>query len=107
MNKMFGGMGNMLKQAQQLQVQMKKVQEELADKVVEASSGGGMVTVQANGRQEILFVKIDPEVLRQEDADMLQDLIVAAVNQAIKQSQEMMQAEMSKLTGGLAIPGLM
>ncbi|HBQ21373.1 MAG: nucleoid-associated protein, YbaB/EbfC family [Deltaproteobacteria bacterium GWA2_38_16] len=106
MNKLFGGMGGMLKQAQEFQTKMKKIQEELADKTIEASSGGGMVTVKANGRQEILSVTIDPEVLKQNDKDMLQDLIVAATNEALKQSQDLMQSEIGKLTGGFNIPGL-
>src|SRR3989338_2748624 len=106
MNKLFGGMGGMLKQAQEFQTKLKKIQEELADKTIEASSGGGMVTVKANGRQEILSVTIDPEVLKQNDKDMLQDLIVAATNEALKQSQDLMQSEIGKLTGGFNIPGL-
>lgn len=106
MNKLFGNMGNMMKQAQYLQTQMKKAQEELAEKTLEVSSGGGMVTITINGRQEILSIRIDPEVIKQPDLDMLQDLIVAAANEALRQSQEMMKSEMGKLTGGFNIPGL-
>ncbi len=101
------GMGKMLKQAQKLQANMLKVQEELAQKTVEASSGGGVVKVVANGRQQIVSLVIDKEVVDPEDVEMLQDLILAAVNEALAQSQEMVNAEMSKLTGGLNIPGLM
>jgi len=101
------GMGNMLKQAQKLQEKMLKLQEEMYDKTVEASSGGGMVRATANGRQQITALAIDREVVDPEDVEMLQDLIVAAVNDALSRSQEMMSAEMSKLTGGMNIPGLM
>ena len=100
------GMGNMMKQAQKLQSQMLKLQEELADKTVESSAGGGMVTVVANGRQQILSIKIENEVVDPEDVEMLQDLILAAVNDALAKAQEMVSAEMGKLTGGLNIPGL-
>lgn len=101
------GMGNMLKQAQKLQEKMLKLQEEMADKTVEASSGGGMVRATANGRQQITALAIEKEVVDPEDVEMLQDLIVAAVNDALSRSQEMMSAEMSRLTGGMNIPGLM
>lgn len=101
------GMGNMLKQAQKLQEKMLKLQEEMSDKTVEASSGGGMVRATANGRQQITALAIDREVVDPEDVEMLQDLIVAAVNDALSRAQEMMSAEMSKLTGGMNIPGLM
>ena len=96
----------MMKQAQKLQSQMLKLQEELAEKTVESSAGGGMVTVVANGRQQILSIKIENEVVDPEDVDMLQDLILAAVNDALTKAQEMVSAEMGKLTGGLNIPGL-
>ena len=101
------GMGNMMKQAQKLQSQMLKIQDELAAKTVEAASGGGMVKAVANGRQQILSIQIEKEVIDPEEVDMLQDLIIAAVNDALNKSQEMVSAEMSKLTGGLNIPGLM
>jgi hypothetical protein len=100
-------MGKMMKQAQQLQNKMAKLQEEMADKTVETSAGGGMVKVVANGRQEIVAISIEKEVVDPEDVEMLQDLIVAAVNDALSQSQQMVSEEMSKLTGGMNIPGLM
>jgi len=100
------GMGNMMKQAQQLQSKMMKLQEELAEKTVEGTAGGGMVKVVANGSQRIVSIQIEKEVIDPEDADMLQDLIAAAVNDALTKSQEMVSSEMSKLTGGLNIPGL-
>ncbi len=100
------GMANMMKQAQKLQSKMLQMQEELAQKTVEASAGGGMVKVVANGKQQIISVQIEKEVVDPEDVDMLQDLVQAAVNDALARSQEMANAEMSKLTGGLSIPGL-
>ena len=83
-----------------------QLQEEMAAKTVEGSSGGGMVNILMNGKQEILSVRIDPEVVNREDIEMLQDLMTAAVNEAIRKSHEMMQEEMKKITGGLSIPGL-
>ncbi|MBI5328304.1 MAG: YbaB/EbfC family nucleoid-associated protein [Deltaproteobacteria bacterium] len=103
---MHKGMGNILKQAKAMQEKMAEVQKELANKTVEFTSGGGMVTVAINGRQEILSIKIDQSVVSQNDIEMLQDLITAAVNGAIKRSQEMMTEEMGKVTAGLNIPGL-
>jgi DNA-binding YbaB/EbfC family protein len=103
---MTKGLGNILKQAQQMHAKIAQLQEEMAAKTVEGSSGGGMVNIMMNGKQEILSVRIDPEVVNREDIEMLQDLIVAAVNEAIRKSQEMMQEEMKKITGGLSIPGL-
>lgn len=100
------GLGGLMKQAQRMQAEMARIQEEAGTKTVEASSGGGMITVVANGRQEILSIRIDPEVVSPDDVDMLQDLVVAAVNEALRKAQEMMTEEMSKLTGGLNIPGL-
>ncbi len=100
------GMGNIMKQAQKLQSKMAKMQEELADKTVEATSGGGMVKVTANGRQQITSINIEQEVVDPDDVDMLQDLILAAVNDALDKSQEMVSSQMGKLTGGLNIPGL-
>jgi DNA-binding YbaB/EbfC family protein len=100
--------GNLMKQAQQMQERVKKLQEEAAGKTIEASSGGGMVTVVANGRQEILSIKIDPSVVDPNDLEMLQDLISAAVNEALRKSQDLMKEEMSKLTAGMGLPpGLM
>ncbi len=103
---MSKGFGNILKQAQQMHAKITQLQEEMAAKTVEASSGGGMVHVIINGKQEILSIRIDPEVVNREDVEMLQDLILAAVNEAIRKSQEMMTEEMKKITGGLSIPGL-
>ena len=100
------GMGNMMKQAQQLQSKMMKLQEELADRTVESSSGGGMVKVTANGRQQVLSIQIEKEVVDPDDVEMLRDLILAAVNDALAKAQEMVSSEMGKLTGGLNIPGL-
>ena len=100
-------MGNMMKQAQKLQAKMMKLQEELAEKTVEASSGGGMVRVVANGKQQIMGITIEKEVVDPEDVEMLQDLVAAAVNDALAKSQEMVSSQMSKLTGGMNIPGLM
>ncbi len=99
-------LGNIMKQAQKMQAQIAKVQEELADKTVEASAGGGMVTVVVNGKQEVLSIKIEPEVIDAQDTEMLQDLVVAAVNEGLRKSQEMVAEEMKKITGGLQIPGL-
>jgi DNA-binding YbaB/EbfC family protein len=99
-------MGSLMKQAQKIQAEMARVQEELSRKTVEASAGGGMVTVVANGKQEIMSVKIDPEVMKLGDIEMLQDLVLAAVNEALKKAQQMITEEMGKITGGLNIPGL-
>ena len=103
---MTKGLGNILKQAQQMHAKIAQLQEEMAGRTVEVSSGGGMVNVVMNGKQEVLSVRIDPEVVDKEDVEMLQDLIAAAVNEAIRKSQEMMTEEMKKITGGLSIPGL-
>ncbi|HDS16338.1 MAG TPA: YbaB/EbfC family nucleoid-associated protein [Proteobacteria bacterium] len=103
---MAKGMGNLMKQAQQMQARMAKMQEEVGKRQVEAAAGGGMVKVVANGRQEILSIVLEPAVVDPEDIEMLQDLILAAVNQALREAQAMMADEMSKLTGGLKIPGL-
>ncbi len=101
--KMFG---DMMRQAQVLQEKMQKIQEEAAGKTVEASSGGGMVSVTVNGRQEILGIRIDPEIVKSDDVEMLQDLIVAATNEGLKKAQALVADEMKGLTGGLQIPGL-
>ncbi len=100
-------MGDFLRQAEKLQMELKKTQEELAERTVEASAGGGMVTVVANGKQEIVSIKIDPEVVNRDDVEMLEDLIVAAVNEARGRAQELMMTELAKITGGMNIPGLM
>lgn len=99
------GMGNVMKQAQKLQAKMLKMQEELADKTVETTAGGGMIKVVANGRQQVLSITIDPEVVDPEDVEMLQDLVLAAVNDALTKAQEMVASEMGKITGGMNIPG--
>jgi DNA-binding YbaB/EbfC family protein len=104
MNK--GGMGNMMKQVQKMQEKMAQLQEELESAEVEGSSGGGMVKVVANGKGEISNITIDPEVVDKEEIEMLQDLIVAAINQVKQKSQELQAEQMSGLTGGLNIPGL-
>lgn len=103
---MKGGMSNLVKQAQQMQERMQKMQEEMAHKTVDASVGGGMVTVVANGRSEVISVKIDPAAIDPDDTEMLEDLVLAGVNEALRKAQEMMAGEMSKLTGGMKIPGL-
>lgn len=99
-------MGNLMKQAQQFQAKMAKLQEELGEKTVEASAGGGMVSVVANGRQEIISISIETEVIDPEDAEMLQDLILAAVNDALSRAKNMMNEEMGKLTQGLNLPNV-
>jgi hypothetical protein len=103
---MAKGMGNMMKQAQKLQSKIFKLQEELADRTVETTVGGGMVKAVANGKQELLSIKIDPEVVDPNDVQMLEDLIVAAVNDVLKKAQELVSEEMTKLTGGFKIPGM-
>jgi len=99
--------GNIMKQAKKMQEKIASIQAELESKTVEATAGGGIVTVVVNGKFERLSLKIDKEVVNPEDADMLQDLIMAAVNEGIRKAQEMATAEMSKITGGFNIPGLM
>ncbi|MGI6488286.1 MAG: YbaB/EbfC family nucleoid-associated protein [Syntrophothermaceae bacterium] len=105
----FGGMGNlgkMMKQAQKMQRDMAKMQEELKDKEVEASAGGGAVTVKVTGKQELISITISPEVVDADDIEMLQDLVLAAVNEGLNQSRELAKQEMLKITGGIEIPGL-
>ncbi len=101
------GMGNMLKQAQKLQAKMVKLQEELAEKTVETTAGGGMIKVVANGRQQVVSIAIEKDVVDPEDVEMLQDLVLAAVNDALTKAQEMVAAEMGKVTGGFNLPGFM
>lgn len=103
---MAKGLGNIMKQAQQMQAKIARVQQELELKEVEATAGGGMVTARANGKQQILELKIEKDVVDPEDIEMLQDLVLAAVNEAVKKSQDMIQEEMSKVTGGMNLPGL-
>jgi nucleoid-associated protein EbfC len=100
------GFGNIMKEAQKLQQQLAAVQDEVAKRKVQATAGGGMVTVEANGKQELVSIKIDREVVNPDDAQMLEDLVLAACNEALRQSREMVQQELGKLTGGLKIPGL-
>jgi nucleoid-associated protein EbfC len=100
------GFGNLMKEAQRLQQQMAELQEQVAQKKVQATAGGGMVTVEANGKQELTAIKIDPEVINRDDAQMLEDLVLAACNEALRKSRELVQQEVGKLTGGLKIPGL-
>jgi DNA-binding YbaB/EbfC family protein len=103
---MSKGLGNMMKQAQKLQSKMMELQDEMANKTVEATAGGGMVTVVINGKQELVSLSIDPDVVDRQEIEMLQDLIIAAVNDGIRRSQQIWAEEMKKLTGGMAIPGL-
>jgi DNA-binding YbaB/EbfC family protein len=100
------GIGDLFKQAQGLQERLQRVQEEAATRTVEAASGGGMVRATVNGRLELLKLSIDPAVLRDGDVAMLEDLVIAAVNQALRSAQQQMADEMSKLTGGLKLPGM-
>ncbi len=106
MARMGGGLGDIMKQAQKMQQQLMRVQEEVATKTVEASSGGGMVTVVVSGRLEVISIKIEKDVIDPNDIEMLQDLVLAGVNEGITKAQEMVKEEMSKVTGGLPIPGL-
>ncbi len=103
---MAKGLGNIMKQAQQMQARIARVQQELESKEIEATAGGGMVTARVNGKQELLALTIEKDVVDPEDVEMLQDLVLAAVNEAIKQSQNMIKEEMGKATGGMNIPGL-
>jgi len=102
----FGNMANMMKQAQAMQERLGKIQEEAETKTVEASAGGGMVTITANGGMKITKIIIDPEVLKSEDPEMLQDLLVAATNEALRKAKELMAEEVKGLTGGMGIPGM-
>lgn len=101
----MGNMQKMMKQVQKMQADMARMQEELASKEIEASAGG-MVTVVANGKQELMSIRIKPEAVDPEDVEMLEDLMLAAVNEALRKSQEMVSEEMNKITGGMKIPGL-
>lgn len=99
-------MNDLMKQAQQMQKRMLEIREELANQTIEATVGGGMVTAVVNGQQELVSLRITPEVVDPDDTEMLEDLVVSVVNEALQLSQEMMSDEMSKLTGGFKIPGL-
>jgi DNA-binding YbaB/EbfC family protein len=99
-------MNAIMRQAQEMQQKMSQVQEELAKKTVDATVGGGMVTATVSGKSELLAIKIEKEVINPEDQAMLEDLVVSAVNEALRKAQDMSQSEMRKLTGGMNIPGL-
>ncbi|MGE5215549.1 MAG: YbaB/EbfC family nucleoid-associated protein [Chloroflexota bacterium] len=103
----IGSMGDLLKQAQEMQARMAKIQEELASKTVQGSAGGGMVQVTVNGQLNITRVQIESSVINPAEKDMLEDLILAATNDGMRKARELASAEMSKLTGGMKIPGLM
>ena len=107
MAKGIGGMGNLLKQAQEMQARMAKIQEELGQKTVQGSAGGGMVQVTVNGQFNLTAIQIEPSVIKAEEKEMLEDLILAAVNDGMRKARDMASAEMAKLTGGFKIPGLM
>lgn len=103
---MGGNMNNMMKQMQKMQKQMEAMQAELETREVEAAAGGGAVTALVNGKKELLNIEIDESVVDPEDVEMLQDLVVAAVNEAMRKAEDMINSEMKKLTGGLNIPGM-
>ncbi len=100
------GMNDMLRQAQLMQKKMAKLQEELKEREVESSAGGGMVTVKATGAQEVRSIAIDPSVMESGDVEMVQDLVLSAVNDALKKAKSMMEEEMGQITGGMNIPGM-
>ncbi len=100
------GMNDMLRQAQIMQKKMTDLQDQLGNRTIEATSGGGMVTVSCTGKQDILSIKIDPAAVDPNDVDMLQDLVLTAVNEAIRQSKAMVEKEMGAITGGMKIPGM-
>ncbi len=102
----MGNMGDMMRKAQKMQMELAKMQEDLKKKEVEASAGGGAVTVKVNGAKEVLDIKIDKELASSGDNEMLQDLVKAAVNEAMNKAQAMMDEESKKIAGGLNIPGL-
>ena len=99
-------LGDLMKQAQKMQQEMGKIQEESKKKTVEASAGGGMVVAVANGAMEIVSIKIEKEVVNPDDIEMLQDLVAAAVNEALRRAQQMVSEDMGKVTGGMNIPGM-
>ncbi len=102
----MGNINKMMKQVQQMQANMQKLQEELADRTIEATAGGGMVTVVVTGKQELRSIVIRPEAVDPEDVEMLQDLVLAAVNEGLRKAGEMAAAEMAKVTGGIKMPGM-
>jgi hypothetical protein len=99
-------MGNIMKQAQMMQKRMAQVQQELEERRIEASAGGGMVTAVVSGKQQLISLTIDPKAVDPDDVEMLQDLVMVAVSEALKQSQKLADEEMGKVTGGLNLPGL-
>lgn len=99
-------MQKMMKQAKEMQAKMQKMQEEMEDKTIETTAGGGAVKVVVNGKQEIVDLEIDPDVVDPDDVEMLEDLVLAAVNQGMNQIQEMVDEEMGKVTGGMNLPGM-
>lgn len=103
---MGGNMNNLIKQAQKLQKQMEEMKGELEKRTVEASAGGGAVVAVASGKKQIVDIKIKPEVVDPDDVEMLQDLVLAAINEALTKAEEMMAQEMGKLTGGMNLPGM-
>ena len=102
----MGNMNQIMQQAKKMQKQMEDAQKELGEKTIETTVGGGMVTVTANGNREILSIDIKPEVIDPDDVEMLEDLVLAAVNEALRNVDEMVGKQMSQLTGGMGIPGL-
>jgi DNA-binding YbaB/EbfC family protein len=102
----MGDLGKLMKQAQEMQSKMARVQEELAGREVEGTAGGGMVTVRMNGKQELLSVKIKPDAVDPEDVEMLEDMLMAAFSEARRQAEDLMQKEMAKATGGMGLPGM-
>lgn len=104
----FGGgnMQKMMKQVQKMQTNMAKLQDELGDMEVEATAGGGAVKIKMTGKQEVREIEIDPEILTPDDVEMIQDLLTAAFNEALRKSQDLASSEMNKITGGLKVPGL-
>ncbi len=99
-------LGDIMKQAQRMKAEMDRIQAEVAARTVEGSAGGGMVTAVANGKGELLSLRIDPEAVKGEDVEMLQDLVTAAVNDALRKARELLTQEVSRLAGGLNLPGL-
>jgi len=103
---MSGGMGDLVRQAQKMQGKMSEIQSSLKERIVEGASGGGMVKVLVNGQQEIMAVKLNPEVVDPDDVAMLEDLILAAARQGLEKAKELANSEMAKVTGGMNMPGL-
>ena len=101
-----GGMGDLVRQAQKMQSKMSEVQQSLKERVVEGTAGGGMVTILVDGQQEVVAVKINPQVVDPDDVAMLEDLVLAAARQGLKKSKDLANEEMKKITGGMGLPGL-